>query len=651
MKKALLLSSLLYSLYAENTDSLIESLQGDLTKYMQIATQTKENVDYMPYVISVLKNADLEKLGILTLREAITLLPGVDISIGMAGVQNPIFRGSNPLAMGQSKLIIDGVVVNDNMFGAYYQYLDMPIDIIERIEVVRGPGSLQSNVNAYAGSIHVITKANKNDGEENENSIFAAIGSNDYKMGGFVGAYKEESFKLSGDLFYQEHDKTLPIGPDRMPDPATSPDPTSLPLWLKNYSLGLNFEYKDFYIKGRLAKNESGVSSGQAFSLTRNDTDFLNVDNNFLEAGYSTNITNDIKVKLSLNYFDETRSLQNNVMPNGTHFLVDYSEKTLKQNLEFTISSFENQTITSGIVLSQASILNNNAELSPDILLDNSTPLLSNSKRDSQSFYIDDLINFNEKTSLQLSLKYDMYSDVDDQISPRVAIVHRHNDENIFKLMYTHSYREPSWREQYLAVNGYFGATLDMKPEVVDAYEAAYIRKFSESSNFKLNLFYLSNLDQINAQNTMRTFMNSGDNELYGLETEFRASILEDDSIYLNYSYVDGHNTHDSLANSAHHMAKAYYIYTISDNLSASTIVKYIGEKDRITVDNRDKLDEYFIADLSATYKYKPSDILFSVSVKNLFNEKYYLPAPENTYQGDFQQAGRSFLVRASKRF
>lgn len=662
--KSLLAFGLVTNLFAQMDDEFLIELENDLTKYSEIATNTKQNVDYMPYVVSVLKNEDLIKLGIVSLREALSLIPGVDISIGMAGVKNPIFRGSNPYAMGQSKLIIDGVVVNDQMFGAYNQYLEMPIDIIHRIEVVRGPGSLMSDVNAYAGSIHVITKANRVDGDKKETSLFTAFGSSVYRIGGFVGSYKDENLELSSDLFYQEHDKKLPAGPDRF---GKSADTSQA---LKNYALGLNASYKGLYLKGRFAQNDAGVSYGQAFSISEDNSDYLNVNNNSLELGYKFNISKDIEAKLSVGYFDEERDLQNKVMPNaammmrpspmppvmlpnGMYFLVDYSEKTFNENLELKVSKFKIHTITAGVRLSQSSVENNTARNSMNNLqsYSNTSDLLATNSRKHISYYINDLINLVEKTSLQIGVKYDEYSDVENQLSPRLAIVHRYDDNNIYKLMYTRSYREPSWREQYLIGSHYFSATSDMKPESVDAYEAAYIKKFNKTTDLKFNVFYLQNKDQIHAQNANRTFINSGDNELYGLEVEFNTELFKNDKFYMNYSYVDGGNVEDKLASSAQNMVKLYYMYDISNNTNISTIVKYVGEKDRVEGDSRDVVDGYVTADLSASYVYQPMDVTLSASVKNIFDVKYELPAPENTYTNDFQQEGRSFVFRLSKRF
>lgn len=660
LKIIILLNIFLTFLYAgESTDDIFKSLQDDLQTYKEIATDTKENVDYMPYVVSVLNNKDLVKLGVVSLREAIVLIPGIDISIGMVGAKNTIFRGSNPFAVGQSKLLIDGTVMNSQMFGAYNQYLDMPIDIIDRIEVVRGPGSMVSGVNAYAGSINVITKANKKHSLKKENSIFTSFGSNNYKMGGYVGGYKKDDFEITSDFFYQEHDQTLPVGVDKF-----GTNPTDVPLWLKNYSLGLNLNYKNYYVKSRFSNNKRGISYGQSFSISQDERDNLDVSNKSLEAGYKFNVSKGISGVLSLGYSDEYRKIQNKVMPNGAtlpgpvvlpngkHLLADHSAKTIKEQLEFKIDSFDNHSITLGTLFTQSSVGHNELKTSTDNLATLTTSiLLSNQKRDVSSFYIDDLININEKTSVQFGLKYDSYSDMKNQLTPRFAIVHRYNDSNIFKLMYTNSYRETSWREKYMNASASPAANLNIVPETVDAYEAAYIYKFNTRDNIKLNIFYLQNKNQINSDNNTSTFNNIADNELYGLEAELKTSITSKDNLYLNYSYVGGKNSNNALANAARNMAKAYYIYDLNKIFSISSILKYIGGKDRVEGDARADVDDFFIADLALTYKYKPSDFLLSFSVKNLFDETYYLPSPKNTYQDDFKQEGRSFYIRLSKRF
>ena len=666
MIKNILLSALFLSvLYAkeDTSDTIFELIQNDMQKYSQIATQTKQNVDYMPYIVSVLKNDELQQLGVISLGEALSLIPGVDTSVGMLGVKTPIFRGSNPFAVGQSKLIIDGVVVNDQMFGAYNQYLEMPIAIIERVEVIRGPGSPTSGTDSYAGSINVVTKAYLENKLKDENSIFSAYGSNDYIMGGYTASFTNGDFKLGSDFFYQRDNKELLAGPDRFGNTRNAP------IWLRNYALGINVIYKDFYLKSRFAKNKGGVSYGQSFSLSEDDSDFIDVKNNFVEAGYSFNIAQGVKAKLSVGYFDERRELQNKVIPNGAtmmsmlypqgyYFLVDYVEETFNERFEVETLAFENHKITAGIVSSQSIIEDKIVNHSKDGMKSFSQKnLLSNEKREHTSIYFNDLVNISEYTTVDFGFNYDFYSDLDNYLCSRVALVHRHNDDNIYKLMYTHTNREPSWREQYLIGSHYFGSNVNVESEMVNAYEASYIRKIDLNSDIKLNIFYLKNENQIFAQYnplkksfTLDNDTNSG-NALYGVEVEYKTNINEKNNFYFNYSYVGGENVSDSLANSASSMLKAYYIYDINNNLSISSILKYVGKKDRLKDDLREKIDAYATVDVATTYEYEPYDLTLSFSVKNLLDKIYYLPAPDHTYVNDFVQDGTSFLLYMEKRF
>ena len=94
-----------------------------------------------------------------------------------------------------------------------------------------------------------------------------------------------------------------------------------------------------------------------------------------------------------------------------------------------------------------------------------------------------------------------------------------------------------------------------------------------------------------------------------------------------------------------------YYLHNINDTLTVSTVAKYVGKKERIEGDLREAVDSYILFDLSANYLHKPTDININLSIKNIFDETYYLPSPENTYPDDFEQEGRSVLFSLRKKF
>jgi len=644
----------------ENSESsLISEIEQDMKLFSDIATDTNQNVDYMPYVISTLDSEDLENIGVQNLREAISLIPGVDLNVGMAGVKNPIFRGSNPYAFGQSRLIIDGVVVNDQLFGGYNQYLDLPIDIIHRIEVVRGPGSLLSHVNGYAGSIHVITKANRDDGQKQPDKVFVFAGSNDLMSAGVVKSFDLAGGRFSSDIYYQQHDLHLPVGDDRFNTLAPSSGNTDQSL--KNYQVGLNYKNGGLHIKGRLSKNDSGVSYGQAFSLTDDTSDFLNVDNNSLDIKYIKEITNNVSFEIGLDYFDEIRKLQNKVMPdgamggalvNGRYLLVDYSEQTLGERAQLNINFSDEHKLKIGVISKQSKIINNNYSTSDDNLVTfNNNSLLSNNKRDSTTLYFEDIIDLSEKTTLQLGGKHSEFNDIANQSTYRLALVHRYNDENTYKAMFSQAYREPSWREQYLKAPAFFKANPVLTPEKVDAYELGFIRRLGHRDFFKANAFLLKNSEQIDAQNASTKFNNTSKNDLYGFELEYENNLFANDVLSINYSYIDGSNVSGTLANSASSLVKLYYLHRVNQRWNLSSLVKYIGEKKRVNLDTRSSVPAYSLLDLTASYQSSPDTAKYSFIIKNVFDQKYFLPSPNGTYATDFEQPGRIWMIRLSKEF
>ena len=182
------------------TDDILSSISNDMEHFNEVATVTKENESYQPYIISVFQGKELEKLGISNLKEALELVPGVDMATDNFNNQTPIFRGSNSLAYGQTKLFIDDVLVNNLFFDAYSEYLGMPVEMIKRIEVVRGPGSKTDGINAYAGSIKVITYAEDFKGFESDDKLVFKYGSQNETYEEPKGQYKE-SPRVGGPVF------------------------------------------------------------------------------------------------------------------------------------------------------------------------------------------------------------------------------------------------------------------------------------------------------------------------------------------------------------------------------------------------------------------------------------------------------------------
>lgn len=643
---------------------MLSALQNDLISIDQTAAINKQNIDYKPYIISVLQRDQLQQLGVSNLREALKLVPGVDISVGMMGVTYPVFRGSNPYSMGQSQLYIDGVAVNDAIFNAYYHYLEMPVDIIERVEVVRGPGSLLAHEHAYGGSINVITRAADVLNDAQETRVFAAGGSNRYREGGALVSARTGSWMIGGDAYYQDASRHSFEGPDSLGDSRMAYFDN------ENYAVGLNARNGNWNIGGRLTSQVSGPNYGQMFTLSQDPTDSLKIRTNNLHATYTTPVAEKTVVKLSAEYLDQDRKLKNKTVPNGRmwmmqsypfgrYFYVDYAERKLSALAQIDNDSFEGWHLVAGVKKSRTTVEQNDARMTmPNSMMLMGADLLKTSDRDITTLYGEATYQPEEATSIAAGFKYDDISDHGSKFSPRLSAVHLLDSNNILKAMYTRSYTLPSWRDQYFfnapTNHGVVGA------ETVDSYELSYIRKREGDKSLRFNLFYLKNKDQNVINPLTIKVADVYDTTIKGAEVEVQYALGESDDLTFNYSYADAtiDRTGEPIPNSAKHMAALANLYRFNDKLSTGTILKYVGPKPRDAADPRGDLERYVTWDQSIVYKDYTKGYTLSLSVQNLLGTHYHLPAAlavdpvlgnKITYPNDFVQPGRTFWVKFEK--
>src|SRR5512143_1278310 len=101
-----------------------------------------------------------ERIGQLparTLADALRFAGGLDVAArGDGGVQTDFsLRGA---AFGQTLVLVDGVRLNDAQTGHHNGDIPVPLDEIERIEVLAGPGSSLYGADAFGGVVQVITR-------------------------------------------------------------------------------------------------------------------------------------------------------------------------------------------------------------------------------------------------------------------------------------------------------------------------------------------------------------------------------------------------------------------------------------------------------------------------------------------------------------
>lgn len=120
------------------------------------ATRLEEPLERLGAAVTVITEDDLRTYGYPSVAEALRRVPGLDIQrSGGPGKTTAVrIRGATPQ---QVQVLVDGVRVKSPTTGLA-ELADIPLDQIERIEIVRGPQSTIYGADAIGGVVHIITK-------------------------------------------------------------------------------------------------------------------------------------------------------------------------------------------------------------------------------------------------------------------------------------------------------------------------------------------------------------------------------------------------------------------------------------------------------------------------------------------------------------
>src|SRR5688572_19579429 len=135
--------------------------QGSPQSYRQMvvvtAAATPVELGSVTRTMTVITREQLAALPVHTVADALRLAASVDVRArGERGVQSDFaVRGAN---FGQMLVLVDGVRLNDAQSGHHNGDIPVPLDAVERIEVLYGPGSSLFGADAFGGTVNVITR-------------------------------------------------------------------------------------------------------------------------------------------------------------------------------------------------------------------------------------------------------------------------------------------------------------------------------------------------------------------------------------------------------------------------------------------------------------------------------------------------------------
>lgn len=695
----LILLFMFCSLSADEVDGIddFESLLSDVS---DIATKKSINVDHLPSVVTVIDSQTFIDAGIQNLGEAIGMLPGIQMQVNRLGYNITTVRGlKNPNAYlsDKIKVLIDGVAMNNEVQGSSSFFMDFPMQLIDKIEVLRGPGSTVYGEGAFYATINIITKLGNNIGE---NKIFLGTGSyEDRTIAGNLNTTAGE-WKIFTDGYYKQNDKHL-----KMPDDFSS-NGTETDEAMHDVTLGFKAVKDDFEFLARYKQNSYGNFYGSEEDLDPigNQEKEHKSSYFFTELSYKT-FFNDYKLETKVNYSHRELDIEANidsiaaiankfavvgVVMNDGFF---YSEKSQEQNFEaeaiLTLPEIKSNDILVGVGARRAEVIKDEFYSSVEDAITqnrvaiethidysnfrynedresafwgNPTTTLFNNKPSRNIFYgyINDLISLSENVDLVLGLRADDYSDVGTMISKRASLVYRASDETIFKLLYGSAFRAPTLMENY--GNGHINFRAGdekIKPEETDTYEIVAIYSPNFNNKFSLNMFYsdLHNVIDLEEQpNTDPGYQNFDDRISKGIEFEYFFRTKQSHNFYFNASYIDtiytvpeedGDPAFDqSMPDISKVMFKAMYIYSPTSKLSFGTTWQYYSKTTptELTWPDEPAVQEYQLFDETVTYRFSSSSTA-RLTVKNIFDTEIRNPSYYYNHDGGVIRDGRNFFL------
>ena len=626
-------------LFAETSSGAMD-MQSLLNDVSSIATQKSINIDYMPSVVTVIGAQTFLDAGVQNIAEALDMLPGFQEQVSQSGYTISTVRGfKNPNAdiSDKVKILVDGVAINSEVTGTASFYLDFPLQLVEKIEVLRGPASTMYGGGAYYGAVNIITKLGNS---KKENQIYVAGGSYGAITAGTNISTTANGWDIFADGYVYSNDKSLYFNAANPSDNGYSKEAT------KDYSVGFKATKNNWEFLTRLKHKTSENYYGVNGTLNPLPDSPENHSDVYLlsQLKYKTNF-GEYKSQTKLNYSHYQQSLNANVdgivsadsnvsskyytiQINGFYSIQNFTEDNygfettlnlpeiasndilLGAGINYDVvtqdsyySSVENAIVQTGSAtmeqLKNSSNFNYNNVNEPGFWTNpTATTLLPQGiSRTTAYGYIQDLISINDQTDLILSLRLDDYSDFGAELSKRAGIVYRANDKTTLKLLYGSAYRAPTLTEAYALghINLRMGEP-NLKPEECNTYEAVMVYMPNFYNKFILNFYYTRLHNVIDLEDIYSTpqgyINNTRDRESKGVEFEYFYKANLKHNFYFNASYTnsdyqtppdeDGGVIQPPLITSmpdiSKFMAKAIYIYKPTEKLSFGTTWKYFSQ-------------------------------------------------------------------------
>ncbi len=642
-----------------------------MTMVVESSTKSAVKIQRAPSVIRIYTQEDFQRFGFVDLQDVLMSIPGTQIQQYRAGHQLAWIRGVQARYNNKVLLMIDGVPIRDSYYGNFNIDEMIPIEMIEKVEVINGPGSVLYGANSFSGVISVTTKS---EGKE--------IGV-DYGSFNTISAHGE--FSNKGFYGHAGYYQTKGFEPELKSNGLARDVPQDADnaygyLKYQGENLRATFGVMDYSYNYKYRSTDKDYSFDRMpifgsvkYNLSLGENSNLSANAYINEYKFARN-----KIKFQNDVTDTLKEISTN--PLDTRILggeLEYSVLAGNHSFIAGLSWQRDQAvdIKEVITFDDGSDVN----VVEQVVLDNDI------SRDFTGLFIQDVWNVNDNWSVTGGIRYDILSDFENQFNYRVGVTGNLSENLYTKLLYGTAYRVPSYREYtdaeapnleltpeqlattefqfgYLFDKGDINVTLynnnysDFISEIVvdSVAENGGFREVDDEMSFNFNSRSITGIELNSVlRPSSKVAINAGVSFLISAQSEFGEL---DANIYTNDVVPDGKVDIDFLSD-----ATAYFLinYSFTSKYSIGLNTVYFGDRgvpsnyqDDVPAVNRSLGNADGFVKTDIVFNANPTQNLsFNLKVANIFNSQFYSPPFGSSDGYDAEWPGMNFRLAAIYRF
>jgi len=547
--------------------------------------------------ITVITSEDIKKTAATNVADLLQNIAGIDVRRrGTDGMQSDIYiRGGH---FNQTLVLIDGIKTEDPQTGHHAMNMMIPLETIERIEIIKGPAARIFGQNAFLGAINIVTKRNV------KNNISLDLKTGSYNRA-FIGVTATRNLKKSSHQIHFSNNKS-----DGYRDNTDFKN--------QNYFLKSSFKTKSEPIHVLATFTERKFGANNFYTNSPSFNEFEETQTSLI--GISTRFAkNNLIIKPKL-YWKRNQDM----------FLLKRKDPSFSRNFNISnkIGAEVNTSYTSkigitgfGIDLAKVSLSSNN---------------LGDQNRTMFNAFLEHRFSLaHDKLDITPGVSLNYFSDFDFHIFPGLDVGYAFNNRLKIYGNIGYSYRIPTYTELYINIPNFLSGKDTLNPEKALAEEIGI--KYT-TTDFQLSSAFFRRkaedlIDYIKETESSPFFLAQNLRKIttngFEINTSRKFKILDNSNkIALGYTFLedDFHNTNVFASRylintSIKHQFTASLDFELFKFLQSNLSYRYIERP----------INSYNIMDAKITAKIN-SFTIFALA-NNIFNtsysEKDFVPMPK----------------------